>query len=448
VIVHSARSRIRAAYVNSGRFTFDEAESRLATKLSIHVSADVAGTPAGQAAVLTAVITGSRCFGQVSIDGALHYPLCIPTPLVANTLGDAVIHLGGTLGDNCARRTVLIGGASPKDEWSVRTFWNGWIAGVSHGSQQLPVGRGDCALAGVAAAAIAVGQAFFAEQGDVRAGRGMQFCSLWTPDIASNGLDHTGPTHYSLPLALWLIGLGNLGQAYLWSLATLPFAAPTDVLLYLQDHDLVRLENWGTSVLVKEGRYDVLKTMIAEEWAHSLGFQVRRIDRRMDENLRRSDSEPAIALAGLDRMPPRRLLGIPGFDHIVDAGLGATATDFRRFRLNVFDRTLNPKLHFAGVDDEFAKTTNDIKQLSNFKHLLSGGQVDECGIAQLAGIPVAVPFVSAFAGALALTQVIRLASGVAPYCGLTGDIGDLRSLRGTLGAAAGRPTFPISQARS
>ena len=147
-------------------------------------------------------------------------------------------------------------------------------------------------------------------------------------------------------------------------------------------------------------------------------------------------------------MPPRRLLGIPGFDHVVDVGLGATAVDFRRFRLNVFDRTLNPKLHFAGVDDVFAQTTNDIKQLSNFKHLLSDGQVDECGMAQLAGIPVAVPFVSAFAGALALTQVIRLASGVAPYCGLTGDIGDLRSLRGTLGAAVDRPTFPISQART
>jgi hypothetical protein len=141
-------------------------------------------------------------------------------------------------------------------------------------------------------------------------------------------------------------------------------------------------------------------------------------------------------------------LGIPGFDHVIDAGLGATATDFRRFRLNVFDRTLNPKLHFAGVDDEFAQTTNDIKQLSNFKHLVSDGQVDECGMAQLAGIPVAVPFVSAFAGALALTQVIRLASGVAPYRGLTGDIGDLRSLRGTLGVAVDRPTFPISQARS
>jgi hypothetical protein len=447
MMVHSAKSRIRAAYINSGRFTFEEAESKLTTKLSIHVAADVAGTPAGQAAVLTAVSAGSRCFGQVSADGSLHYPLCLPTPLKATTLGEAVTHLGGILGDSHARRALLIGGSSPKDGWCVRTYWNGWIAGVSDGSQRLALGRGDCALAGVAAGALAVGQAFFAEQGDVRAGRYAQFCSLWTPHRASNGVDDAGPKHYALPLALWLIGLGNLGQAYLWSLSMLPFAAPTHVLLFLQDDELVRLENWGTSVLVTEGRYDVLKTLVAEEWAHSLGFQVRRVDRRMDENLRRGDAEPAVALAGLDRMAPRRLLGIPGFHHVIDLGLGAKATDFRTFRLNVFDKTLDPKLHFAGVEDEATRTTSAIKQLPTFKRLLTEGKVDECGMAQLAGIPVAAPFVSAFAGALAVTQAVRLASGVAPYRALTGDVGDLRSLRGALGTAVERLVIPISQAK-
>jgi hypothetical protein len=53
-----------------------------------------------------------------------------------------------------------------------------------------------------------------------------------------------------------------------------------------------------------------LKTKIAEEWAEARKFRVRRIDRRLDKHLRRTDQEPLLALAGLDRMPPRRLLGV------------------------------------------------------------------------------------------------------------------------------------------
>jgi hypothetical protein len=65
---------------------------------------------------------------------------------------------------------------------------------------------------------------------------------------------------------------------------------------------------------------------------------VRRIDRPLDAHLRRQPSEPVIAMAGLDRMPARRLLGYPEFEYVIDAGLGATMADYQRFRVNVFDR--------------------------------------------------------------------------------------------------------------
>jgi len=58
------------------------------------------------------------------------------------------------------------------------------------------------------------------------------------------------------------------------------------------------------------------------------------------------------ALAGLDRMAPRRLLGVPGFEYVIDAGLGATATEYRKVRLNVFDSTLDPAQYFEGVEDD------------------------------------------------------------------------------------------------
>jgi len=59
-------------------------------------------------------------------------------------------------------------------------------------------------------------------------------------------------------------------------------------MLFLQDDQIVGRENWGTFVLVQRGRYNLLKTRLAEEWATARGFQVRRIDRRLDEHLLRS----------------------------------------------------------------------------------------------------------------------------------------------------------------
>jgi len=52
----------------------------------------------------------------------------------------------------------------------------------------------------------------------------------------------------------------------------------------------------------------------------------------------RSDFEPGIVLAGLDRMRARPLLGNRGFEYVIDAGLGATVSDYQKLRINVFAR--------------------------------------------------------------------------------------------------------------
>lgn len=70
--IDSERFRIRAALVNSGRYTFAGAEKKLAaSKLSIILGATAARTPAGQAAFLTAIITSTRCFGEVNVESLL-----------------------------------------------------------------------------------------------------------------------------------------------------------------------------------------------------------------------------------------------------------------------------------------------------------------------------------------------------------------------------------------
>jgi hypothetical protein len=441
--IDSETSRIRAVLVNSGLHSFAEAEEKLAASaLSLVIGDDVAHTPAGQAAFLTAAVTGARCFGQVTFRGAIDVPLLFPLPVPAKTLAEAATAFGAQPTEALPTARKILIGSVPKahDGWAVRVVWAGWTAGIAPEKNPVSLGRSDCSLAGVAAGALAVGQAFLAEQGDIRAGRTAQSLSLWLPDSGEQGAFDPGPDFKNvlLPASLWLVGLGNLGQAFLWSLTLLPYPQPEEVLLLFQDDQLIGKENWGTSVLVERGRYGMLKTRIAEDWAMRRGFQVRRVDRRLDANLFRTPIEPGIALAGLDRMPARRLLGGRGFEYVIDAGLGATVTDYRKFRLNVFDSAANPSTHFADVEDETVQVIHDLMQLPSYRQLAESRGDGGCGAATLAGSSVAVPFVSAFVGALSITQAIRIASGEAHHVGITGDTGNLRNVRAAPGIASAR----------
>src|SRR4029079_7384394 len=96
--------------------------------LSISIAAEAASTPAGQAAFLTAVVTGTRCFGQVTVDGALAEPRLVPWPVPAKTLAEAALYFGaGRESAPNGARKILVGSALEAGQgWAVRAVWNGW----------------------------------------------------------------------------------------------------------------------------------------------------------------------------------------------------------------------------------------------------------------------------------------------------------------------------------
>lgn len=441
MLIHSETSRLRSLLVNSGRFSFPEADERLLhTSLALVGDRDVLSAQPAQAAMLTAVALGVRSFGEIAVLPNLDIPAKTHLPIPGRTLAEQLIALGACERAPKPDECQLVIGRSKWDARyrAVRSVWSGWRAGVQPATYPVNTGDPYSTLAGAAAGALGIAEAFFIEYGNARAGRRIQWLSLWSPDTG----DLDGPIgEFALPLSEWVIGLGNLGQAHLWCLALLPFPNPGDVVLQLQDFDRVRAENWGTSLLVQRGRYGMLKSHLCEQWCLARGFTVRRIDRRVDEQLRRHEDEPVIAVAGLDRMPPRRLLGHVGFDHIVDVGLGADADTYHQLRVTIFDRMYSPEKHFEGIEDR--DTSERARLLPAYQSLLSSGAVDACGMASLAGVPVAVPFVSLLASAVAVTQLIRLASGVAP-ASLTASVDALGSVRQTLGAAVARPGFSIA----
>lgn len=396
-------ARLAKILVDSENITFDEAQAKLRKlTLEVVVSTD-ATSPAAHAAVLTAVAIGRRTFvGGVSVTGAIDQPLNAAFPLKAENLREAVYSLGASTLDAPPSRIIVIGVAeTPSGVWAISTWWNGWRAGTAQTGKAV-LGDDDNPLAGIAAAALAVSAAFEAERGHC--------VDLWCEaNLWPVGPGEEAPpfTEVYLPGALWLIGLGNLGQAFLWALAALPYSNPADVSLVLQDRDKVDEENWATSVLVKDEFYGELKTKVAEQWALAKGFDVRRIDRRFHGCDQFEDGDPRIALSGVDKIEARKSMARIGFHCIVDAGLGRTSSDFDRYRVTVFDNVRPIDKHFAEENDKAVDEA--IQGYAPYQRLEA--EIGTCGMAKVAGASVAAPYVSALAATVAISRLIAIASG-------------------------------------
>ena len=76
-------------------------------------------------------------------------------------------------------------------------------------------------------------------------------CRYGGRDRQVNWLGDSGdePALSLLPERLWLLGLGHLGQAYLWALGLLPYVDPSSLSLVLQDVDVVTPSTESASIL-------------------------------------------------------------------------------------------------------------------------------------------------------------------------------------------------------
>lgn len=386
-------SRLAKMLIDAEGISQAAAEERLRSLTLEIVVGPGAACVAGQNAVLTAVAAGLRTFvGGVSICFDEDISLATSLPIPAASLGDAAFQLGAKPLKRAATARIAIG-VTGKTRSNVRAWWDGWKAGSS--ASPTDCGDGDNPLAGIVAGAAAVAHGFAIARGVEHPYRS-EF-DLWPSSSA-------GPAFSDvfLPQSLWLLGLGNLGQAMVWSLTTLPYAQPEKVLLILQDRDLITPENWGTSILVQPSSYGQYKTAIVEAWARSRGFEARRIDRWLDGAQQRQGDEPAVALCGFDNIDARRAIADCGFEVVIDAGLGRSHSDFDRYRVTVFDRHHDIGSHFAPKAHDPAEPPQDYETLLG---------LDKCGAAVFAGIAVAAPFVSAIAGAIAVARAVAISSG-------------------------------------
>jgi hypothetical protein len=397
----------------------DEALERLeGFRMHLHVDGSAASGPGHQAALLTALNCGRRTFlGGVTVSGSLDAPLKLPVAPGA-MLKEAIAHLGGAVVAEIPAEVPLVCFGEPPASlapraFAMRTTFDGWRGGVVPLGSPCLTEVGDFTPAGVLAGALAVSELFAHFDDDALAGWRAVGMSLWDQradaDWTSPSAD--GPSPAMLPADFWLIGLGHLGQAFLWTIGLLPFGDPGAVRLFLQDVDEAGGSTESTSILTGAGDRR-RKTRICAEWAERRGFRTQLIERRFGPDLRVADDEPLLALCGVDNPQARAMLEGAGFHTVFEAGLGAGVEDFRLIRTHSFPAPMSASRIWSEnqVPDatEAADAATKKTVLAAYDQLRSSGVVDECGLTQLAEVAVGAPFVGAAAAAVLLAQAIRL----------------------------------------
>lgn len=422
--------------------TIAEAERLFASyRLAVVVGPDAAVNSTHQATLLTIVNAGRRTFlGGVHVQGPIDVPLMLPLPDCA-TLGEAVVKLGGHLvgAHDITSPLVVIGDGPARSDhpFALRATFDGWSGGVAPLCSATRLAeRNDFAPAGVIAGALAVCEAFqYLRGSNAAAGKRDAGISLWRPELDWRHAESFGPAIDRLPSNIWLIGLGNLGQAYLWILGLLPYAVPSDVRLVLQDFDVLAESNDSTSLLTHPGLVGLPKTRAMAAWAEKRGFRTRIVERAFAPNFRVEANEPSVALCGVDNALARTALEEVGFTRVIEAGLGKGTSDFLAFRTHTFPGSRCASDLWSDADESDGVTID----LPAYKALAAAG-LDRCGLTQLAGLTVGAPFVGAIAASLVIGDMLRLIAGAHVY-----DLIDahLRSLghRTVIQAA---PTLPFN----
>jgi hypothetical protein len=404
--------RIQKLAIDTGEAASPEDAAKIFAgyRLQLDVGIDGLAGPTAEAAFATIINAAPRAFqGGVRVRLA-DDPKLEHGWLAGLKASEAVTRYGCKLVSSLsdAYPTLVVG--SPNGSWPTTglclgVVHAGWSGGVTSDSGLSLPHVTEFPPAGVLAGAVAVAEAFQAVRGNVRAGRRDNGLSLWRPDIPWLDSSGFGPdiTGLLAPNKLSVLGLGHLGQAYVWTLGWLPYPDPKEVEVVLQDIDFLCEGNLATSLLASNSDLGKRKTRLVAAALERRGFQTRLIERRFNENQRVDEDDPQIALIGVDNPSTRSLLGSAGWKQVIDVGLGAGAGDYLDVSLHSFPALKTPGELWGGRVGSFDETLLDLPAYQALERRMG----DRCGMIMVAGRAVGAAFVGAFASSLAVAEILR-----------------------------------------
>ncbi|MER9243462.1 hypothetical protein [Mesorhizobium sp. M0633] len=402
------RSRIVKVVTDAPDSTrgFDQAMAELdAVQVAVVTNSQTITSAAAQAAVITALNTAVKCFGNATLvcphDLPLESKLALGRDLfeVAQACGAQVSPL---LPPSLTH--IIAVGETPIAGAFVRCWWNDWSAGVLPGWDDEPCIKAGNPLAGVFAGALAVREVFANAIGRRHSVNRRATISLWQPWF-QGGEPDPPPTVLTLPRSLWLVGLGHLGQGFLWSLAFLPVGGTHAI---LQDDQTVGEENVGTGLVTQLADFEQKnkKARVAARWLEGAGWTTSLLERRNYGDLKLRDNDPAMVLTSLDEPMARLAIAKAGHDLMIDAGVGHGAFDFEIGQIRVVPKGAD----IDGLWAHAAKLKNIEAMMEMPAYREHATKYEGCGTFTLAEASAAVPFVGAAIGAMTIAQLLRLAS--------------------------------------
>ncbi len=199
------------------------------------------------------------------------------------------------------------------------------------------------------------------------------------------------------------IGLGQLGQAFLALLFFLRGGSFAGQRLVLIDHDNFEKENGRTQILLAEQDKPFWLNRDKDEYIYEVATRLDASASHRKEEIRwqwkKRDTDPRIALVGLDKLDVRRMVMAGGFERLVEAGVG---TDL-----------LSPRISWHSVPGEPSLGKVLFRDpVTPVRTAVSGAWVDElkatpgqCGWVQFQGISATAPCLGITAVAFAMCEV-------------------------------------------
>jgi hypothetical protein len=433
--LHENLSRtVKLAVDNGEASTVEEAENIFGGyRIGVEVGNGVASSPTMQAAVLTIVNTARRCFlGGVLVAGNLDVALLVPWRKF-KYLSEAVADLRGEVVDVLPSSVpcLLVGKVSVScDNMTIalQLTFDGWCGGIAPHEDRfrLPESQ-EFIPSGVLAGALGVSEVFQYVRGDnPLACHRMVGISLWNPSSRKDWYlpENRGPAVKYLPGKVWVLGLGHLGQAFLWTLGLLPYAKPEDVQLILQDFDKLTPANESTSLLTFSPVPKEMKSRAMGKWCKERGFNSILVERRFASDFKIANTEPSVAVCGFDNALSRTALEEVGFSRIIEAGLGKEGNEYLSFSIHTFP---GPKKASVSWGNTHTSEDFNASKIPAYKDLVDKG-LDECGITILAGRTVGASFVGTIASTLVVAELLKMIHGGQSCAVIDGTLRSLDSI--------------------
>ena len=207
---------------------------------------------------------------------------------------------------------------------------------------------------------------------------------------------------------LSIIGLGQLGQAYLALLYFLSARTGVEPSLVLIDKDTFEPANWHTQILLSE-QLDwngMPKATHLEQHVKTWGWSAQGMNTEITWTWKRPQELPGVALLGLDKLDVRRMAISSGYEWIVDAGVGES---FRQPRISW--HSLPPDSTLARQvfpDRRRQESLASLEGTALYQELMD--TPGQCGWVTFQSISAAAPAMGVAAAAYAVAELLNVLS--------------------------------------